>query len=183
MKKHFILLLISLFISACSSMANIDYDKNTDFKVFKSFKVKKESENVSADTRINSQFMQQRVTNLLKENFIQKNYIFSEKNADIEVKYHLQVKTEVEIQDPRFSIGIGSFSRHSSVGVGFNVPATETNSIDKLVLTIDVYSLKSKQLIWRGILDRVLPYGSTPERYNSMVNELIVEILKDFPPK
>lgn len=183
MKQRFSMLLICVFISACSSLASIDYDKNTDFKVFKRFKVKMTSENVSADTRINSQFMQQRVANELKAIFIQKNYIFSEKNADMEVKYHLQVKTEVEIQEPQLSIGVGSYSRHSSVGFGFNVPATETSNIDKLVLTIDVYSLKSNQLVWRGILDRVLPYGSTPETYNKMVKELIAEILKDFPPK
>lgn len=183
MKKQFSFLLVCLFISGCSSLVNIDYDKNTDFNAFKSFKVKETSENISADTRINSKFMQQRMANELKESFIQKNYIFSEKNADIEVKYHLQIKTEIEFQEPRFSIGIGSYSRHSAVGFGFNVPASETNNTDSLVLTVDIYSLKTNQLIWRGIRDRILPYGATPEIYTKMVKELIAEILKEFPPK
>lgn len=182
MRQRLLLLLICIVVSACSSLVSIDYDKETDFQALKTFTVKEKSETASTDTRINSQLMQQRVVKALKQNFIQKQYTFVEKNADMQVKYHLQVKTEVEFQDPRFSIGIGSFSRHSSVGLGFNVPASETSNTDKLVLTIDVYSSKTNKLIWRGSFDRVLLQGSTPETYNNLVKKLIEEILKAFPP-
>jgi len=81
------------------------------------------------------------------------------------------------------AIGLGSYGYHSGIGFGFSIPVGETNSIDKLVLTIDIISIKSNKLIWRGSVAYPLYEGATPETYNQLIKELVTDILKKFPPK
>lgn len=99
------------------------------------------------------------------------------------IKYYLDIKQEVEIHDSALAIGFGTSSHHSAIGFGYNVPVGETTSIDNLVLTIDVFSAKSNELIWRGSLGYLLYEGATPETYNRLIKDLVTEILQRFPPK
>ena len=106
------------------------------------------------------------------------------KKADFNVKYFLDIKREIGTQDSGVvSIGFGSSGHHSAVGVGFNIPIGETTTIDMLIMTIDIVSTKTNKLLWRGSLGYSLYEGAGPETYSKMVNELVEEILKNFPPK
>ena len=175
--------LIALILSACSSMVNLDYDKNTNFTSLKTYHINTAPVRISKDTRIDSPFMQQRVENELNTALSIKGYKSLEKNAALEIKYYLDIKQEFETQDSGVSVGFGSFGRHSAIGFGFDVPIGDVTSIDNLVLTIDVLSTKNNKLIWRGSLAYSLYEGATPEMYDNLVKELVVEILKNFPPK
>lgn len=177
------IIFISLMLSACASSVNIDYDKNTDFTLLRTYRIDTAPVRVSGDTRINSPFMQQRVESELNTELSKKGFENLKNNAELEIKYYLDIKQEIETQDSAVSIGFGTSSYHSAVGVGFTVPVGETSSIDMLVLTIDVVSAKTNKLIWRGSLGYSLYAGATPETYDSLVNELVVEILENFPPK
>ena len=177
------IIFISLMLSACASSVNIDYDKNTDFTSLRTYRIDTAPVRVSGDTRINSPFMQQRVESELNTELSKKGFENLKNNAELEIKYYLDIKQEIETQDSAVSIGFGTSSYHSAIGVGFTVPIGEASSIDILVLTIDVFSTKTNKLIWRGSLGYSLYTGATPETYDSLVNELVVEILKNFPPK
>ena len=170
-------------LSACTSMVNVDYDKATDFTSLKTYHIDKAPVRVSGDTRINSPFMQQRVENELNTALSKMGYEYLKSNAELEIKYYLDIKQEFETQDSGVSIGLGSYGHHSAIGFGFNIPIGEATSIDNLVLTIDVFSTKTNKLIWRGSLGYSLYEGATPETYDRLVNELVIEILKNFPPK
>jgi len=177
------ILFISLMLSACTSMVNIDYDKNTNFASLKTYRIDKAPVRVSGDTRVNSPFMQQRVENEINTELSVKGFESLKNNAELEIKYYLDIKQEIETRDSAVSIGFGSSGRHSAIGLGFNVPIGEASSIDNLVLTIDVFSAKTNKLIWRGSLGYSLYEGATPETYDNLVKELVIEILKNFPPK
>ena len=174
---------ISLLLSACASMVNVDYDKNINFTSLKTYSVEEKPVRVSGDTRINSPFMQQRVVNEIKTTLTKRGFENLKQNAELQVKYYLDIKQEIETQDSAVSIGFGTSSYHSAVGFGFTIPLGETSSIDMLVLTIDVFSAKTNKLIWRGSLGYSLYEGANPETYNKLVKELVVEILENFPPK
>ena len=174
---------IFLTLSACTSMVNVDYDQNINFRSFTTYTIESIPVRVSGDTRINSPFMQQRVERELNAALSAKGFESIKKNADLKIKYYLHIKHEIETQDSGVSIGIGTSSRHSAPGVRFNIPISEINSIDNFVLTIDVFSEKTKKLIWRGSLGYDLYEGAIPEAYDRLVNELVTEILKNFPPK
>lgn len=170
-------------LSACTSMVNVDYDKATDFTSLKTYRIDKAPVRVSGDTRINSPFMQRRVESALNTELSKRGFESLKNNAELEIKYYLDIKQEFETQDSSVSFGFGSFGHHSAIGFGFDVPVGEVTSIDNLVLTIDVLSTKNNKLIWRGSLGYSLYEGATPETYDSLVKELVVEILKNFPPK
>lgn len=172
-----------LFITACTSMANIDYDRNVNFKSFTTFNIQTKPVSIDDDTRVNTSFMQERIINAISNELIKKGFKREEDKADLKVKYHIDVVREFETEEPAVSIGFGTSSHHSAIGMGFVFPVGETYSIDKLVLTIDLFSAKTNKLIWRGTLGYGLDPGSTPERYTRLANELIAEILKNFPPK
>jgi len=176
-------LFVFLFLSACTSMVNVDYDKNTNFSSLKTYRINTTPVRVSADTRINSPFMQQRVEKEINRALSGKGFTALKNNIDLEIKYYLDIKQEIETRDSAVSIGLGSYGSHSAIGFGFNVPIGEANSIDNLVLTIDVISTKTKELIWRGSLGYSLYEGATPEVYDNLVKELVIEILEKFPPK
>ena len=177
------IILFSLMLSACASGVNIDYDKDTNFKEFKTYNVEKTPIRVSADTRINSPFMQQRVVKELGRVLTKKGFQHLKANTELTVKYYLDIKQEIETEDSGVSIGFGRSSHHSAIGFGFTVPVGETSSIDKLVLTIDMTSSKTGELIWRGSLGYSLVEGATPETYSLLIKNLVAEILKNFPPK
>lgn len=178
------IIFISLMLSACTSMVNVDYDRSTDFSLYKTYNIDSKPVRISTDTRINSSFMQQRVINELNATLAKNGFQYLNKNADFNVKYFLDIKREIDTQDSGVvSIGLGSSSRHSAVGLGFNIPVGETTSIDLMVLTIDVVSSKTNELLWRGSLGYSLYEGASPETYTKLVNDLVEEILKKFPPK
>ena len=177
------IIFISLILSACTSMVNFDYDKSTNFTSLKTYRIDTAPVRVTGDTRINSPFMQQRVESELNIALLKKGFKSSNNNAEIEIKYYLDIKQEIETQDSSVFLGFGSSGYHSAIGLGFNIPVGEVSSIDNLVLTIDVFSTKANKLIWRGSLGYSLYVGATPETYDSLVKELVVEILQNFPPK
>lgn len=178
------IIVLALSLSACASMVNVDYDYETNFNSYKTYKVNTTPVRVSEDTRINSPFMQQRVVSELNKAFKNKGFKNTNINQSFDVQYHLDIKQDFETLDSGVvSLGVGSYSHHSSVGFGFTIPVGETYSIDLLVLTIDLVSSKSKELIWRGSLGYHLYEGATPETYTTLIKNLVTEILKEYPPK
>ena len=178
------IIILALSLSACTSMVNVDYDRETNFNSYKTYNVNITPVRVSGDTRINSSFMQQRVVSELNKALINKGFKNISKNQDFDVQYYLDIKQDFETQDSGVvSLGLGSYSRHSSVGFGFTIPVGEPYSVDLLVLTIDLVSSKTKELIWRGSLGYHLYEGATPETYTRLIKNLVTEILKEYPPK
>ena len=172
-----------LFLLACSSTVNVDYDKSFNFNQLKSFRIQEKPIRISPDTRVNSPFMQQRVFKEINAAMLKKGFVKNDINVELEIKYYLDIKTEVESYGSEFSVGFGSFGHHSSVGFGVNFPPEESRSIDKLVLTIDIFFKQSNKLVWRGSATELLQNGSTPESYTVLIRQLVAEILNKFPPK
>ena len=175
--------LVYLLLTACMSMANVDYDRSVNFKSFSTYNIQLEPVQIDKDTRVTTPFMQERIVKAIESELTKKGLSNKDKKADLKIKYHVGVKKDFETEGSSLSIGFGSTSHHSAIGMGFVFPVGETYSIDKLVLTIDVVSAKTNKLVWRGSLAYPLNAGSTPETYTRMANDLVAEILEDYPPK
>lgn len=174
-------IMLSLFLSACAPLVNIDYDTKTDFTSLKSYSNNITPVRVSEDTRVNSPFMLKRVTQEIDVSLSTSGFSSTKNNPDMLVKYHLDIRQEVETQQSGFTIGFGTSTRNTAVGFAFNAPAEDTGTIDKLVLTIDIYN--GKKLIWRGSKDYTLYKGQKPSSYDELIKDLVSDILKNFPPK
>jgi len=177
------LLFFYLFLSACSSMASIDYDKDINFKSFNTYNLEIKPVRITHDPRINSPFMLRRIVREIHTSLEKKGFSTKAKKANLKVKYYLDIKNDIETESSGFSIGFGSFGHHSGVSFGISIPVGEIHSVDKLILTIDIISTKTQELVWRGSLGYSLYQGETPETYNKLVKDLVTELLENFPPK
>ena len=50
-------------------------------------------------------------------------------------------------------------------------------------LIIDFISPKTNQLVWRGMGSKKIPKSTNPEKMDKLVNQVVMNILKNFPPK
>lgn len=181
--RHFILLIVPFLVASCASTVNVDYDQSFNFSKLKTYKLQSKPVKISDDPRLNSPLMQQRVVNAIQTGLRSKGLRSDEKDPDVSVTYRIDTKQEIESDRSGVSVGIGTFSRHVGVGVGYDFPGPDVESYDRVVLTIDMVEPKSGKLIWRGSDSRRLYAGSTPESNTKLVNELVEEILKKFPPE
>ncbi len=181
MKLSFIAL-TCLLLSACASSVDVDYRSGFDFSQIKTFQVQDTPVNTSKDTRVNNPFMQQRTVETLKAAFKTKGYSLSPGQPDVIIKYHLDIKQEVESDGSGVFFGFGTSTYNSALGMSYNVGGPSVASVDDLVLTIDVLD-RQNALLWRGSLGRRLYAGSTPATNNRLIQELVTEILKRYPPR
>lgn len=180
--RRYILLITCLLLNACASIVNVDYDKATNFANLKTFMVESKPVRVAQDTRIDSPFMQQRVATAIQQALKAKGMKSVISKADLQVKYYLDIKQEIESTDSGMTIGVGTSSGSTAFGFGFAVPASDTSSYDKLVVTLDMVSGSNGKLIWRGSLAYRLHDGGTPEKRTEQIQKMVQEILKQFPP-
>lgn len=164
-------------------MANIDYDRSVNFKSFSTYQIQREPVKTDEDTRVTTPFMQERIVSAINKSLDKKGLIQKDKNASLIIKYHMNIVRDLETENSSVSFGFGTGGHHSHIGMGFIFPVGETYTVDRLVLTIDMYSAKPLKLVWRGSLAYRLDPGATPDSYTYMANRLVDEILLDFPPK
>lgn len=171
-----------LLLAACASPVNVDYRPGVNFSGIKTFQIEAKPVNVSTDPRVDNPFMKERTVAALKSAFTNKGLYFSKDKADVIIRYHLVIKQEFESDDSGVFFGIGTASRHTAIGMSYSIPSQQVASVDDLVLTIDVVD-NHNVLMWRGSLGQRLYSGSTPEKNRQLIQGLVTEILKQFPPK
>jgi len=180
--RHLVLLIVPFFIVSCASTVNVDYDQTYNFATVKTFSLQSQPAKISDDPRLNSPMMQQRVVSAIQAGFQAKGLRSHDQAPDVRITYRIDVKQEIESDRARVSMGIGTYSRHVGVGVGYGFPASDVESYDSMVLTIDMTVPQTGKLIWRGSDSRRLYTGSTPESNTKLVNELVENILEKYPP-
>ncbi|TNF36032.1 MAG: DUF4136 domain-containing protein [Gammaproteobacteria bacterium] len=180
--RFFVLMPLAMLLAACATSVNVDYDQAVDFSRLKTFTIVDRAAGDSKDPRLDSPLMDKRIVTALEQGLKAKGFSRQDAGSDFKVSYRLDVKQEIESDSSGVSIGIGSFSRRVGIGVGYNLPAAEVQSYDRGVLTVDILSTKTGQLIWRGSSGRRLYDGSTPEDSDKLVNTVVGEILEAFPP-
>ncbi|MEJ2140899.1 MAG: DUF4136 domain-containing protein [Gammaproteobacteria bacterium] len=182
MKKLLIFLPV-LFITACATSVNVDYDPQTSFAGIKTFQVQAKPEAIPSDPRVNSPFMKQRITKAMGDQLTLRGMSFVKNSPDVLVKYHLGIGQELESDDSGVSVGIGTSSRHTAIGFVYGFPLAEVETVENLVITVDIVNAATQQLLWRGSLARRLYAGSTPESNTALINGMVKEILDQFPPR
>lgn len=180
--KRLLTLMASLLLSACATSVDVDYRAGINFSQIKTFQIQEKPVNATTDTRVDSPFMQQRTVEALTSGFANKGFFYSKGQADVVIKYHLVIKQEFETDDSGVFFGIGSATHHSAFGLSYSFPDRQVASVDNLVLTIDIVD-SHNVLMWRGSLGRRLYSGSTPETNNRLIQGMVTEILKQFPPR
>jgi len=167
---------------ACATTANVDYREDYDFSSIHDIRIMPPARPGAADTRINSQLIEERIHKAISDLLIANGYGIVESNADANLAWQVSTRSGLESNDSGFSIGFGTFQRHSAVGVGYGFPGYDVDSYDEGVLTVDILNAADNTLLWRGSSSRRLVNGATPQTITETVHELVSDVLKNFPP-
>ncbi|MEZ5541345.1 MAG: DUF4136 domain-containing protein [Pseudomonadota bacterium] len=173
---------MAALLGACATTTNVDYRSDYDFSTLHSFRLVPPATPGSSDTRINSPLVEARIAHAIRDHLAAQGYTVTDGDADANLTWQLTTHAGLESADTGFSVGIGTFSRHSMLGFGYGFPGYDVNSYDEGVLTIDMLRTGDDTLLWRGSDSRRLADGATPDSLTDMINDLVDRILRKFPP-
>lgn len=180
-RKPWLLCLVGL-LAGCASSVNVDYDRQADFSRLKTFALLEASQIKTGDPRLDSPLVEQRIRKAIVAQLRARGFVPDERQPDFLVRYDIRVKQEIEGDSSGITIGFGSFSSHSAIGLSYGFPGYEVESYDRAVLVIDMLDAASRRLLWRGSYGERLYDGLTPEKMDATINTTVNEILSHFPP-
>ncbi len=171
-KKILILGLVLTSLAGCQAVrVNQDYAVGTDFSKYKTFAYFKQG----IDQADVSELDKKRILRALDTEMQRRGFTKSE-NPDVVVSFFTDAQERVDVFN-NMGWGWGGWGWGGfGWGYGNNVSTTTEG-----VLYIDFIDAKSKELIWQGIGRAALK--STPEAKIERTNEMVQEILSQFPPQ
>ncbi|WP_194851257.1 DUF4136 domain-containing protein [Nonlabens antarcticus] len=177
MKKTIILLLVVAAMVGCKSVrVSQDYALGTDFNQYKTYAYLKKG----IDEAKISELDKKRIIRAIDDEMNVKGFTKSE-TPDMLVSIFTDSKERVDVYNNiGWNIGYG----YGWGGFGFGGPFGNRNSINRTtegVLYIDLLDATKKELIWQGVGEAALK--STPEEKVERTQEMVREILAQFPPK
>jgi hypothetical protein len=176
----------AVLLSGCASQsANYDYLPSTDFTQYEAFAWVQGNTGDSKSQRAKTPMVDQRIRDAVTSELTAKGFKQVERNAaDFVVDYHVSVSQE-EQRQPRgaVSIGSGRYSGGSSVGFSVAVPLGGNRTYKDGTLIIDMLDNKSNVLFWQGSGSRRVSDDLAPDRLTVLINEVVAEILAQFPPE
>lgn len=184
--KQMTMMLMVVFLSACASGPNIDYDQNFNFSAIKTFKVIDEPIKKNKDPQLDNTLITSRIVRDIKSNLSQKGLTETTTNPDVKVDFVITRQTGFTSSSSRVSVGVGGFGggygHRSGMGMTYSMPVGDSQTFEEGILTINVVDNKKNTLIWTGSSSRELGKNRTPEAIDKTVKEVVDEILNKFPP-
>lgn len=196
------LLIISLFISACSNKLNIEteYSKATNFQDFKYYRwhpaTQTDSKNEESQV---DELLDSNIRFMIDQQLANKGMIKNEQGpVDFLVSYSIASKSQVDVETQKvyegysqsfqFYNGFGYAGRyHTGVAMTMEATPVEEMMVDRYqegTMTLDFIEPDNNQLIWRAIGDKRLPDEQySPQERDKLINKTIGKLLAKFPPK
>lgn len=176
-------LMIFLLASCAANKPHVDYDTTANFTSYKTYAWSKDIDKKTGQSRIDTPLVHQRVRESIESQLAAKGLQKVEPaQANVLVTYHLSVAV-VGHTSSSMSLGIGSYSGRSSLGISVGVPLG-ARTVEEGTLVIDIIDNKSNAMVWRGIASRKLSNRTlSPEQAKASVDEVVKEILANYPPQ
>jgi len=171
------LLIIALIITSCSSVrVAADYDKEADFKSYKTFAFFK----TGIDKAEISDLDKRRILRAIEAELLAKGFTKSE-NPDILVSIFTKSQQRVDVYNNAW--GWGSYGpRWGGYGPGwgyYNRPVVSTQS--EGTLFIDLIDMEKKELVWQGMGTGFI--SQKMDKKEEQIKEFVMKILEKYPPE
>ncbi|MDP2724571.1 MAG: DUF4136 domain-containing protein [Bacteroidales bacterium] len=160
MKKILIPLLIVLLYSCSSLQVTNNYDKDVDFKSFKTFSLYPWDRH--NDSLVNA-YDRQTIEDAVKNEMERRGYQYVEKNGDLIVSMFVILKNKTDYE--AYTNHYGGYAGYGGGwgfygapwaygygwGPGFNSTTVTSRDYVQGTLLIDIFQLSGKKLVWQGI--------------------------------
>lgn len=101
----------------------------------------------------------------------------SRDQADVWVAYRVEQERNLEKSGVSFGFGFGTGNVGLGVGTG-----PKAKEVIEGRLVVDMVSPKSQQVVWTAKSNKSLRESMSPAERDALINELVTEMLANFPP-
>lgn len=152
-----------------------DYDVEKDFSVFKTYDFLTQPENTQM-----SELVLKRVKQAIQRELAPKGLVQTSENPDLLIAIHTQVRSKVNVTTygyyyAPYTVYWGSYGYYGNYGL-------DVREYRKGTLLLDFVDARSKQMIWRGAAEGVLPEIPRYEQIEKLVNSAVKSVMKYYPP-
>jgi hypothetical protein len=164
-----------LFLTACSGIStSTDYDPSVDFSKFSTYQWHDtEGDNIDAITNT-------RIRSAIDAGLTSKGLKKVDSGADLAVGY--QVTTAQRKSYNTVNTGWGGGYYWGGWGMGMGTSTTYETTWQEGSLILGIFDTGTKNLVWTGTATTDLDESRSPEERQSIVNEAVQKMLKDFTP-
>lgn len=173
-------LLLAVASTAFGQDVRYNFDKDTDFSKFKTYKwvVLKGASPVDdlTDKQIKDAIDAQLATKGLSK--------VDSDDANLFVGYQTAVGTEKQFTsfDSGWGYGPGWYGR-GWYGGGGGMTTGQTSTIYNGQIAVDMYNSASHTLVWRGVVSKTLDPKAKPEKRQKNLTKALTKLFKNYPPK
>jgi hypothetical protein len=166
-------------LTACSSYdIKYDYDLDSDFSAFKTYRWIPRPESTgatSARTAVQSNtLLDKRIRAAVDAQLAAKGFTQSEDNPDLLVVYHTGLQNKVEVTDWGYTYA-GSYW-------GWAGRDIDVYNYTEGTLIVDLVQASNRQLAWRGSATGVVEPGRPPEEVEARLHDVVARIFANYPP-
>jgi hypothetical protein len=183
MKKTLFVALTALLLATVAAVAQdvrYNFDKNTDFSRFKTYKwvVLKDASKLD---NLADQQVKDAVDAQLAAKGITK---VDSDSADLYIGYQAAVGQEKEYTSYNTGWGYGGGwgSGWYGGGMGGGTTYGSTSTIYTGQVAVDMYDSANKDLVWRGVASKTLDAKAKPEKRQKNLTKAMAKLFKNYPP-
>jgi hypothetical protein len=182
-----LLALMVLSLSGCATKPRVstDYEASYNFAALKSFAVKSAKQDTKENILI-SPFTLSHIHSLVNSELAKRYQSVGETSTpDFYVTYHvvMEEKLEPNAYDQMYGFGYWgrSYRYPSSI---FYRPHLDggVRVYNQGSLIIDMVDAKTQQPIWRGVSEKRLNKGLSPQKQREILTSAVLDVLAQFPP-
>jgi Domain of unknown function (DUF4136) len=165
--------LLILGVSAVAAQdVNFNFDQDTDFSRFKTYKWVSIKNAQQVDDITARQITASIDAELAKKGLSKTDA----DNADLYIAYQTAIGSEKQWN--AYNTGWGYGPRWG--GGGMATATSETIYTGQLVL--DMYDSSNKRLVWRGTVAKSIDTGAKPDKRQKNIQKAVEKLLKNYPP-
>jgi uncharacterized protein DUF4136 len=173
-------LLLAATSSALAQDVRYNFDKQSNFAAFKTYKWV-----AIQGAKPLSELVDRQVKSALDAELAKKGLSKTDADsADLYVGYQAAVDTEKEFTSYNTGWGYGpGWYGGGWYGAGGSTMTTgQTSTIYVGQLAVDMYASGPKALVWRGVASKTLDPKAKPEKQQKNLEKAVVKLLKNYPP-
>lgn len=173
-----VLLLVSN--SATAQDVRYNFDKQSDFSAFKTYKWVDLKDASKVDS-----LRDKEVKDSVDAELAKKGLTKTETDpADLYVAYQAGVGTEKQFTSYNTGWGYGpGWYGGGWYNGGGGMTTGQTSTIYTGQLALDMYDSKNHDLVWRGVVSKTIDPEAKPEKQSKNLDKAVAKLLKNYPPE
>jgi len=181
MKKIALLSIALFFLAAGSAVAQdvrYNFDKNTDFSKFKTYKWVPMKDAPKVNDLLDKQIKDSVDAELAKKGLTKTDA----DTADLYIGYQVGIGTEKQFTSYDSGWGYGPGWGGGWYGGGGGMTTGQTSTIYVGQLALDLNDSKNHDLVWRGIASKTIDTKAKPDKQQKNLTKAVAKLLKNYPP-